>query len=64
LDKWNRFLKFFYAPRGVTIPRLATRALPEMALGLKAAGGAAVACEGFDGMVKGALHLGVKLFVF
>jgi hypothetical protein len=35
-----------------------------MALGLKAAGGAAVACEGFDGMVKGALYLGVKLFVF
>lgn len=37
--------------------------MPKMLLRLKAAGGAAVALKRFDGVVKGALHLGVKLFV-
>ena len=53
----------FDAAGGVAVPCLAAGALPEMLLGLKAAGRAAVAGQGFYGLVQGALHLGVELFV-
>ena len=51
-------------PRRITVPSLATRAVPEVLGGFKAAGCAAVAHEGLGGLVQGALHQGVGLFVF
>ena len=55
---WVHVSEFFDAARRIAVPGLAARALPEVLLGLEAAGGAAVARERLDGLVERALHLG------
>ena len=51
-------------PSRIAVPGLATRAVPEVLAGFEAAGGAAVAHQGLGGLVEGALHQLVGLFVF
>jgi hypothetical protein len=60
----GRGSEFLYPAGWVAVPCLTARALPEVVLGFKAAGRAAVATEGFHRVVQCTLHLRVQVFVF
>src|SRR6218665_1153310 len=56
--------KLFDAAGRVAVPGLAAGELPKILASLEAAGGAPEGHQRLDGMIEGALYLGVELFMF